>query len=393
MFPMLGILYVGAACRQAGAEVLLWDMNYSADPPVEECDILMVTANTPTWPTACEVATRIRAGLKVVGGPHPTATGERGPFDLGCKGPGERAAMWAVSYMLGNPMSPTAPAPEVWPAYDLWPELGQVSACAVEGEEPEPGCSIITSRGCPYACNFCASEVMWHRRVRFREVEDVLAEAKYLHGSFGIRQLSIKDDVANLKKPRFAELCRGFSDLGMKWRMHTRTDHVSLDEFRMMKDCGCVEVGFGVESGSQRMLNLMGKANTVENNERAIVWANEVGLRPRIYLIVGFPGETWESVHQTLDFVRRTRPHRALVNNFVPYPGCPVWNNPAAFGCTIDKSNLETYWQVGLEEDEGFQAAFDSMTREELREARRVLQEACEQLTGSPDRRKEAALV
>jgi radical SAM superfamily enzyme YgiQ (UPF0313 family) len=370
---MLGILYIGAACRQAGAEVLLWDMNYSSEPPVDECDLLMVTANTPTWPTACEVARRIRARLKVVGGPHPTATRERGPFDVAYEGP--------------------FPTGDLWPAYDLWPELGQLSACAVEGEETEPGCSIITSRGCPYACNFCASEVMWHRQVQFREVEDVLAEAKYLCNDFGIRQLSIKDDVANLKKPRFVKLCRGLSDLGMKWRMHTRTDHVSLDEFRMMKDCGCVEVGFGVESGSQRMLDLMGKANTVENNERAIAWANEVGLYSRIYLIVGFPGETWESVNQTLDFVRRTRPHRALVNNFVPYPGCAVWNNPAAFGCTIDKSNLETYWQVGLEEDEGFQAAFDSMTREELREARRVLQEACEQLTGSPDRRVEAALV
>ena len=83
MRPMLGILYIAAAIREwAGVEPTLWDMNYSAEPPVEETDILMVTANTGTWRAACDARARVRHQLSVVGGPHVTALGHQPPFDV-----------------------------------------------------------------------------------------------------------------------------------------------------------------------------------------------------------------------------------------------------------------------------------------------------------------------
>lgn len=395
MLPSLGILYVASAVRDAGAETFLWDMNYSADPPVEDVDILMVTANTATWPVACEAAERVKAPLKVIGGPHVSSLGLQGPFDVACIGEGEAVAARIVEdTRRGRRLPATLSHPPLslddvaWPAYDLWPELGQASAVAVEGGDPGPGTSIATSRGCPFACRFC-NEDMWGRRVRFRSVEDVLAEAAFLRDRFGITQLRIQDDVANLDKRRFVELCRGLHDLGFIWRINSRTDQVSRDEFRMMKETGCVEVALGVETGSQRMLDLMGKGNTVANNERAIGWAADVGVYSRIFLIVGFPGETWESVEETVAFLRRVRPHRAVVSAFVPYPGCAVWKNPQAFGCTIEDTDWGGYWAQNLEDDEGFPCAFPSMSRDELRRARKMLIAECELLYGSADRRRE----
>jgi len=419
MMPMLGILHIASALRTwAGVEPEFWDCNYhKGDPPA--CDILMVTANSGTYAEAERLARRIPARLTVVGGPHPTSMPEqcltsKSPFGVAVMGEGEETAAaivnrWRVHqsrYDLAdigglalrlpdgrvkrNPLRPLLDINRIpWPAYDLWPELGDVSVVDSKGHPAGPGCSFFTSRGCPFDCNFCDLE-MWRRTVRFREVKDCLAEIDYLRERFGITHLRIQDDTCNLRKDRWAELCQGFKERGLTWRAHTRTDHVSLEEFKMIADCGCVEIGLGIESGSQKMLDLMNKRNTVENHANAIAWAKEAGLHPRAYIIIGFPGETWETCRETVAFLKETRPHQVTFSTFVPYPGCAVWRSPEKFGVTIRSQDWDKYWLIGLEEtEEGFIAEYPEMPREELVKARRWMLNEFEKEFGSRDRRSE----
>jgi radical SAM superfamily enzyme YgiQ (UPF0313 family) len=394
-------------------------MNYTKDPPEGRFDAVMITANSGTYNEACRAAERVDAKLKVVGGPHSNTlpadcVAEDSPFNVACLGEGEKTVVELVyrfreradirdlaeidglAVKLNGEVKVNPPRKFLdinsipWPAYDLWPELGsELSFVASEGAPAGPGCSLMTSRGCPFNCGFCNKE-LWTRLTRFRDVDDVLAECEYLRSKFGTTHLRIQDDMVNLRKDRFEKLCRGWKELGMYWRAHTRTDHVSLDEFKLMKESGCVEVGLGVESGSQKILDAMNKQNTVENHANAIRWSNEAELNARPYLIIGFPGETWETVEETLDLIRETRPHNVTLSTFIPYPGCDVWCDPEKYNARITSTDWEKYWLIGLEEtQEGFIVEYPGMTSEELVEARSYMLTEIEKVCGSRDRRTE----
>jgi len=222
---MMGILYVGSALREwtrDPPEISFWDGNYT-DPMPKETDILMVTANSGTYPEAERVASQIKASLKIVGGPHPTSTGlpEDSNFDVAVMGEGEAtvaelynfytdqgyiedlAEVKGLAVKLGggvkvNPLREFLDIDTIpWPARDLWPELGTLTSVASKGTKAGPGCSFMTSRGCPFECNFCDLE-MWRRKVRLRNVDDVLAEVKHLRDNYGITHLRIQDDMVNL---------------------------------------------------------------------------------------------------------------------------------------------------------------------------------------------------
>ena len=417
---MMGILYVGAALKEwtrEKPEISFWDGNYT-DPMPEETDILMVTANSGTYPEAERVASQIKASLKIVGGPHPTSTGLSPDsfFDVAVMGEGEQTItelynVYSIRHNIGdlvdikgtavrrgdkviiNPIREFLDIDAIpWPARDLWPELGSIVAVASKGTKAGLGCGFITSRGCPFECNFCDLD-MWRRKVRLRNVDDVLAEVKHLRDTYGITHLRFQDDMINLNKPRFKRLCYGLKELGIMWRAHTRTDHVSLEEFRMMKECGCVEIGLGVESGSQRILDLMRKHNTVEHHEQAIEWTHQVGLNARPYMIIGFPGETWESIKESDDFIRRTKPAAGVtLSTFVPYPGSAVWKDPEKFGAKITSTDWSRYWLIGLEDtDQGFISETPSISKEELIAGRKMLYATMEEVCGSRDRRKDVS--
>jgi radical SAM superfamily enzyme YgiQ (UPF0313 family) len=153
MLPQLGILHIASALREwEGIEPILWDTNYTDEPPMTKADVLMVTANSSTFAEACRVAERIEAPLKIVGGPHSTAlpsSSVKGPFNVACIGEGERTACEIIrTYMIEGTIEDLKGIPGTsvrnngsavigaprdflpidsipWPAYDLWPDLGE----------------------------------------------------------------------------------------------------------------------------------------------------------------------------------------------------------------------------------------------------------------------------
>jgi radical SAM superfamily enzyme YgiQ (UPF0313 family) len=195
------------------------------------------------------------------------------------------------------------------PAWDLM----------VPGEYPDspqggfyknfPIAPISTSRGCPYSCTFCGSAVNMGKKLRFRSISMVLGEMQVLYNEYGVREFHIIDDMFNFSKQRVIDFCKGIReqrlDISYTFPNGLRLNHLDLETLRMMKDTGAYSFNVGIESGSQRILDLI----------------VEAGLEPCGFFIIGFPGETIEDIKATIKFAKGLKLKRAHFSNFLPLPG------------------------------------------------------------------------
>ncbi len=174
--------------------------------------------------------------------------------------------------------------------------------------------ALITSRGCPYRCIFCSSAKFWKQNWRLRSAENVLDELEWLYSDYGVRIFMIFDDLFTLKKDRVLAICRGIINRGMKirWVACTRVDMVDLEILKMMKQAGCYRIDYGVESGSPLILKNIKKGITVEKICRAFQWTHQVGILPKSYLMVGNPGETIQTIDDTINLVIRIKPYGSI---------------------------------------------------------------------------------
>jgi radical SAM superfamily enzyme YgiQ (UPF0313 family) len=182
---------------------------------------------------------------------------------------------------------------------------------------------VMTSRGCPYQCAFCVASQVFGAKFRARSPKNVVDEIEWLRDVHGADGISFQDDTLTIGRNRILEICEEMKNrnIDLPWDCRTRVDQVSKEVLTKMREAHCREVAFGIESGSQKMLDTMKKGTTVEQNERAIKWAKEAGISVAIYVMVGYPGETRDTVKQTLDFVRRVEPDGTWLCIAVPYPG------------------------------------------------------------------------
>ena len=137
-----------------------------------------------------------------------------------------------------------------------------------------------------------------------------------------------------------------FKPLDIGFRCHGRSSLDQKEDYIKLKEAGCDMLSWGIESGSQKMLNLMNKQTTIEENENVIRWAKEVGITARAFFIIGFPGETKETIEKTKRFIEKTNPDQYFVSNFVPYPDTDVWNYPDKYGVTKMYKDFNNYFQV-----------------------------------------------
>ena len=182
---------------------------------------------------------------------------------------------------------------------------------------------IITSRGCPYQCSFCVTSRIFGRKFRARSPENIVDELEWLKKTHGADGISFYDDAFTLDRKRLIAICEQMIErkIGLPWGCQTRVDHVSKEILALMKKANCNEVSFGVESGCQRILDAVSKKTTVEQNEKAIKWAKDEGLFVAVSAIIAYPGETRETVQQTMDLLRRMEPDDAYLCIATPYPG------------------------------------------------------------------------
>ena len=189
----------------------------------------------------------------------------------------------------------------------------------------------------------------------------------------GVTALRVWDDVLTIKAKRCRELAALFHDYGMLWRGWSRVNLFDPELFRDLARLGCTELGFGVEHGSPRMLKAMNKGTTPEANTKGIKMCQDAGISARAYLLIGFPGETWESIQEMQDWLDSCRPDAASLHMFQPFPGCEVWNTPEKFGVEIPVDSFSKMWELNDDDPSTTVLDLPTMNTTELFEARKML--------------------
>ena len=187
---------------------------------------------------------------------------------------------------------------------------------------------LMTSRGCVYWCEFCSTVRMHGRKYRVRSPKNVVDELELLHSTYGATKFTFLDDVFTLDKARTEEICREIKNrkLKIQWSCGTRVDMVTKELLVKMKDAGCNAVWFGIESGSQDVLDDMHKGISPAQTMKVLSWVRELGLIPVPNVVLGFPGETKETVWNTVKFAEKVSPdHICCLDVATPFPGTPLY--------------------------------------------------------------------
>jgi anaerobic magnesium-protoporphyrin IX monomethyl ester cyclase len=353
--PPMGILSIAAALRDWGDEVTLCDL---AGLPEEhwyipDGDFFGISTTTPQYPYALKVIKKLRERQKcliAIGGIHPTVLPERTKQETGADwvvvGEGERVVRDIVGGHRDGGIIVADQIENVnvisWPAVDMLDTYDYFSIGTnsyVSGAKREA--YIQTARGCPYACAFCCQAQMWRGKVRERAISKVMREARHYIERYGVDQIYFFDDILPLNPKRMKEFCGEAEKLGVAWHCMSRVDCVDRDMLAMMCRAGCRAVTFGIESGSPRMLTRMGKRFGTAESKVAIETSKDVGLKVRCQMIVGFPGETEETVQETVDFVKAAPADRWGFHAFVPFPGCDVWDHPEKYDFKLNKEAVD----------------------------------------------------
>ena len=201
---------------------------------------------------------------------------------------------------------------------------------------------ILSSRGCPYSCAFCAAPAL-ASTVRYRSVDSVIGEMRYVIAKYGIRQFRFSDDLFTANKQRVLDMCKEIKWLDVAWRVSARVNPLDYDMLVAMKEAGCKELSFGIESFDDDVLSLLSKRATADDNVRALQLCDEVGMGARMLLMVGTPGQTPETIRLNKYYISKV-PHTIVsCTAFVPIPGSDVWRDPDKYGVEILSRDMRDY--------------------------------------------------
>jgi radical SAM superfamily enzyme YgiQ (UPF0313 family) len=189
--------------------------------------------------------------------------------------------------------------------------------------ELTPNISVFFSRGCPFQCRFCSRS---YRGVRFKSPDKVVKELQALKDEFGIKAFHFYDELVVFRRKTVLELCEKIKPLNVYWDCYGRVNTVDEELMRVLKESNCFSLGFGFESGSTRILKAMGKRTTREDNLRILDAAKKVGMHLKIQLMCGYPGETEESIAETVSMMKISElPPRGMVHWTTPLPGSELY--------------------------------------------------------------------
>jgi len=368
--PPLGLLYLAAVARAAKHNIEITDLRGRRDPTenlINTSEVYGFTSSTPSYYNVLNLARILKARDKsstlILGGIHATSLPQKIglEFDKVVLGEGEQSFLQILEdikngtnrekrFYSSSPIEDLDSIP--FPARDLVPFDSAFSqnAFSVGGEYAG---TIITTRGCPSQCSFCGSQTMWGRKVRFRSPDNVIAELKEVINTYKVKYFRFQDDTMVLRKRRLEELCKKIEPLGIHWRATTRVDCADSESLKLMRLAGCDEVGYGIESLDQGVLNINRKGTTLSQIYKAMDSTHNAGLKLRLFFIIGLPGEKPGFSKRLEEFLDRVNPEGVDVSTMVPYPGSPIYHNPSNWGIELKPFEFEKYHMtLGLREGE-----------------------------------------
>lgn len=208
--------------------------------------------------------------------------------------------------------------------------------------------SVMTSRGCPFNCAFCASPQLTHRAMRYRSADSVMEELK----KHKFENLVIYDDMFTSKRQHMIDICSMIADLGIKFRMNIRAKPLDIEMLEIAKDAGCIEAAVGVESFDDDVLKTLNKKTSVADNVNALWMLDKVGIPSRLLLMIRTPGQTKSTMGRNKYWLQRLPYKMVACTNLIPIPGCDIWNNPDKYNIEILNRKLEDY-NYGFFDSEG----------------------------------------
>lgn len=375
MFP-LGISCIASSLETTGCEVEVLDifaLGYTQDDVVNHLrsglwDVIGISAFSTQYPWAKWITAEIKRlhpqTLVVMGGPLPTfnaklvlekthtdvcviSEGEKTIRDL-MRNLGNFNNVPGISFKTTNgDIINTIPRPYIsdldslpFPKYDIFPMETYFNNLGLFGVPHVKTINMVTSRGCPYGCKFCSRTF---KGARYRSVDNIVEEITILKDTYGIKGVSFGDELVLSSKKRSYELCEKIKPLKIYWDCQGRANTVDLDLLKAMKSAGCTSVGYGVESGSQKILDNMNKKVTVKQNEFAVENTLKAGMVPVVQMIYGYPGENRDTVRETIEFFKRIHFYPPVargeihINLLTPLPGSPLYAEILASGRIKDE--------------------------------------------------------
>ncbi len=361
--PPLGLGYLASYAQKFGHKVLIIDAlrdNLSNEQVVEKINAAGISAVGITCLSAfynevVELSKMLKAeGKKVfIGGIHPTFMPKQTLIDTGADyvslGEGEISLKKLLDanfdgtgiqgiYNLENLPDKPIKGEKVENLDDLpMPDWGQISPKsyprAPHGAVTKnyPIGIIMTTRGCPYGCKFCASPNFYDRKIRFRSPKNVVDEIEYLVKNHGVKEIHFEDDNFTLKRSHAYEVCKMIVDRKIKITFTCpngiRADKVDKELLLMMKKAGCYCFAYGIESANSQILKNINKDEDIETIKKSIDIAADCGIDCVGFFIFGLPGETKQSIEQSINFALSSKLTRAQFMIFDVLPGCNLYDD------------------------------------------------------------------
>jgi len=369
--PPLGILMICSVLLQNGIKVKVIDLSgLSIKESLKKLESINITPQivgfstyTASYHITKQLINKIKEvlpqAIMVAGGPHASAMPKLllKHFDYVIVGEGELAFLKLVKKLLsGNMCSSIIFAEPIsnlnalpFPAYEL------VDVQKYKRKINGNNClSILTSRGCSHSCAFCNSRVFSRgkKNLRLRSPENIAKEISFLNNIFNINNIRFQDDMFTISIQRVKAIMQLSPTI--QYSCFARADTLSKEMCNLLASTGCYQLAVGVESGASTILRAMHKDVTKNIICEGLINAYKAGLNIRIYLMVGFPGESDQTIDETKNFLRTIPFNEFVVYPAIPYPGTPLFEEKEKFDITWINNDFSKYVQVGKNRSSAF---------------------------------------